>query len=216
MTDVCLYFSFFLRKRFSLDSRLVFFYVTFHKAKAELGYVPRTSFEDGIAKTVAWYRDEYWPQYGLNASAAAAANSVDRNGTGATAGDRSDSEKFDALPTEELELWPGGVERRLRSLSSNTSGHGGGGGLYSEDDEGDESTTDNEGNGGGGGASGAGNVGKAAEQRRRRRLLPKKLPRALPPAATALLASLHLDVRTSAQVMPSTCIRSALLYLTVS
>ena len=123
---------------------------------------------------------------------------------GAVRSVRSDTEKFDGPPTEELELWPGGVERRLRSLSGNTSG--GGGGAYSDDnDDGEESTTDNEGNGGAAGsgtssASGKG-VGKAAEQRRLRRLLPKKLPRALPPAATALLASLHLDVRTSAQVL---------------
>jgi hypothetical protein len=33
------------------------------KAKRDLGYDPKTSFEEGIAKTVQWYRSEYAPAF---------------------------------------------------------------------------------------------------------------------------------------------------------
>jgi hypothetical protein len=141
------------------------------QAKAELGYAPRTTFEDGIARTVAWYRDDYWPQFGATFAADLLGQS--RLGLGLGGLDSgSSSSSLDGPPTEELEQWPGGAERRARSLS---------GSLAADQDEPTAAAA-------------------KAEQRRLRCLLPRTLPRALPPAATALLASLHLDVRTRAQV----------------
>jgi dTDP-glucose 4,6-dehydratase len=37
-------------RRYSLDSS---------RSKAELGYVPRTSFDSGLAETIQWYRDNH-------------------------------------------------------------------------------------------------------------------------------------------------------------
>lgn len=142
------------------------------QAKAELGYAPRTTFEDGIARTVAWYRDDYWPQFGATFAADLLGQSRLGLGLGGLGSGSSSNSSFDGPPTEELEQWPGGAERRARSLS---------GSLAADQDEPTAAAA-------------------KAEQRRLRRLLPRTLPRALPPAATALLASLHLDVRTRAQV----------------